>query len=219
MSQSEPTRRKRIHFTLLLLLTGGAALSAPLPPESSHASPATTPSLWRIQITRGQTGAVQSNSANVSLEILPGPTVEVGGKVSFGVTSRKKGYLILVDVDAEGRMSQIFPTPELVEQSDERDINLVKPGVQFVVPTSAARQRGFEYVVAPPTGSAIMVAILSERRVQLLDLPDLPRKLQSQADALSYLAAWTSELRVPDSGTGRLVSNNWSMDVKSYSIK
>ncbi|WP_456766580.1 DUF4384 domain-containing protein [Bradyrhizobium sp. USDA 3650] len=155
----------------------------------------------------------------MSLEILPGPTVEVGGKVSFGVTSRKKGYLILVDVDAEGRMSQIFPTPELVEQSDERDINLVKPGVQFIVPTPTARQRGFEYVVAPPTGAAIIVAILSERRVQLLDLPDLPRKLQSQADALSYLAAWTSELRVPDSANGRLLSNNWSLDVKSYSIK
>lgn len=62
-----------------------------------------------------------------------------------------------------------------------------------------------------------MVAILSERRVQLLDLPDLPRKLQGQAEALSYLSAWTSELRVPDSG--KLVTNNWSFDVKSYSIK
>jgi hypothetical protein len=219
MLRSEPIRRERIYLALLLLLTGGPAHSAPLPPESPHASPAIASSLWRIQVTRGQTSAVQSNSANVSLEILPGPTVEVGGKVSFGVTSRKKGYLILVDVDAEGRMSQIFPTPELVEQSDERDINLVKPGVQFIVPTPTARQRGFEYVVAPPTGAAIMVAILSERRVQLLDLPDLPRKLQSQADALSYLAAWTSELRLPDSANGRLLSNNWSLDVKSYSIK
>ena len=136
MSPSEPIRRGRIHLALLLLLTGGPAISAPLPPESPHASPAIASSLWRIQLTRGQTRAVQGNSASAYFEILPGPTVEVGGKVSFGVTSRKKGYLILVDVDAEGRMSQIFPTPELVEQSDERDINLVKPGVQFVVPTA-----------------------------------------------------------------------------------
>jgi len=219
MSPSEPIRRARIYLALLLLLTSAPAFSSPLRPEFPHAGPAIASSVWPIQVTRGQTGAMQSNSANMSLEILPAPTVEVGGKISFGVTSRKKGYLILVDVDAEGRMSQIFPTPELVEQLDERDINLVKPGVQFVVPTPAARQRGFEYVVAPPTGSAIMVAILSERRVQLLDLPDLPRKLQGQADALSYLAAWTSELRVPDSGNGKLMSNNWSLDVKSYSIK
>src|SRR5262249_30527317 len=112
-----------------------------------------------------------------------------------------------------------FPTPELLAQSDQRDINYVKPGVEFVVPTPAARQRGFEYVISPPTGSATVVAILSERRVQLLDLPDTPPKLQGQADALSFLSAWTSELRVPDTGSGKLLPNTWSFDIKPYSIK
>ncbi|QOZ09666.1 DUF4384 domain-containing protein [Bradyrhizobium sp. CCBAU 51765] len=220
MWRSELIRRKRVCFAFALLLAGsGAAPAAPLRPDSLHASLASAPWSWRIQATRGQSGAAQSNAASVSLEILPSLTVNVGGKVSFGVTAKKAGYLILVDVDADGRMSQIFPTPELLEQSDGRDINLVKPGVQFVVPTPAGRQRGFEYVVAPPTGSAVMVAILSERRVQLLDLPDLPRKLQDQADTLSYLSAWTRELRVPDGSNGKLVPNNWSFDVKTYSIK
>ena len=161
----------------------------------------------------------QAGTASVSLEILPGQTVSIGSKVSFGVTARKAGYLILVDVDPEGRMSQIFPTSELLAQSGERDINLVRPGVEFVVPTPSARQRGFEYVVSPPTGSAVIIAILSERSVQLIDLPGTPRKLQAGADALSYLAAWTSELRVPDSGSGKLVPNNWWFDIKAYSIK
>ncbi|MGY4487163.1 hypothetical protein ACVWWR_006354 [Bradyrhizobium sp. LM3.2] len=64
-----------------------------------------------------------------------------------------------------------------------------------------------------------MIAILSEQRVQLLDLPDMPRKLEGQADALSYLSAWTSELRVLDNASGKLLPNNWSFDVKSYSIR
>ncbi|WP_407183682.1 DUF4384 domain-containing protein [Bradyrhizobium centrosematis] len=198
---------------LPLLVGGGAACAAPLP---SPAPSARTHEwwLWPVQAVRSQ-----SNAAGVSLQIMPGQTVTVGSKVSFGVTARKPGYLILVDVDAEGRMSQIFPTPELLAQSDGRDINLVKPGVEFVVPSPAARQKGFEYVVAPPAGSAVMIAILSERRVQLVDLPDLPRKLQDQAAALSYLSAWTSELRVPDNASGRLLPNNWSFDAKSYSIK
>ncbi|WP_249163195.1 DUF4384 domain-containing protein [Bradyrhizobium diazoefficiens] len=185
-----------------------------MPSASLNVGTTYAPWLWPVQAARRQ-----ANTASVSLQILPGQTVNLGGKVTFGVTARKPGYLILVDVDAEGRMSQIFPTPELLAQSDGRDINLVKPGVEFVVPTPAARQRGFEYVVSPPTGSAVMIAILSERRLQLLDLPDLPRKLQDQAEALSYLTAWTSELRVPDNGSGKLVTNNWSFDVKSYSIK
>lgn len=215
MPSSQPIRRERPWLAFLLLLAGsGASSAAPLPSASLHVGTTYARWLWPVQAVRGQT-----NTASVSLQILPSQTVNLGGKVTFGVTARKPGYLILVDVDAEGRMSQIFPTPELLAQSDGRDINLVKPGVEFVVPTPAARQRGFEYVVSPPTGSAVMIAILSERRVQLLDLPDLPRKLQDQAEALSYLSAWTSELRVLDNGSGKLVTNNWSFDVKSYSIK
>lgn len=215
MPSSQPIQKERPWLAFLLLLAGsGAASAAPLPSASLHVGTTDAPRLWPVQVARGQT-----NAASVSLQILPSQTVNVGDKVSFGVTVRKPGYLVLVDVDAEGRMSQIFPTPELLAQSDGRDINLVKPGVEFVVPTTAARQRGFEYAVAPPTGSAVMIAILSERRVQLLDLPDLPRKLQGEAEALSYLSAWTSELRVPDSGSGKLVTNSWSFDVKPYSIK
>ncbi len=58
-----------------------------------------------------------------------------------------------------------------------------------------------------------MIAILSERRVQILDLPDLPRKLQTQADAVSYLTTWTNELRIPDYDSGKLLQNSWSFDV------
>lgn len=193
-------------FALLLLVANASA--APLPSALPQAG-----ALAPLQAAR------VANAANLSLEILPGDSVNVGGKVSFAVTARRTGYLILVDVDADGRMSQIFPTPELLAQSDGRDVNLLRPGIPFAVPTAAARQRGFEYIVSPPTGPALMVAILSERRVQLLDLPDLPRKLQGQTEALSYLSTWTSALRVPDSDSGRLMPNVWSFDVKAYSIR
>ena len=131
----EPIRQARPWLAFLLLLAGsGAAPAAPLPTASLHVGTTYARWLWPVQAVRGQT-----NTASVSLQILPSQTVNVGGKVSFGVTARKTGYLILVDVDAEGRMSQIFPTPELLAQSNERDINLVKPGVEFVVPP---RRRG-----------------------------------------------------------------------------
>lgn len=216
MPPSKPKRRGRSWLAVLLLTVtaAGAAGAAPL----QTASPAlgiTAPSwLWRVGATRGQ-----ANAAGVSLAIRPSETVAIGSKVSFGVTARKPGYLLLVDIDAEGRISQVFPTPELLAQSDTADINVVKPGVEFVVPTVAAQQRGFEYVISPPAGPAVLVAILSERRVQLLDLPDLPVKLKSPADALSYLSAWTDALRVPDGASGKLLSNNWSLDIKPYSIR
>nr|QIG99174.1 DUF4384 domain-containing protein [Bradyrhizobium sp. 6(2017)] len=215
MSPAELVCRKQSWLAIVLVLAGSeVACAAPLPSASPSAGATNAQSVRRVQAPRSP-----ANAASVSLEILPGPTVNIGSKVSFGVTARKPGYLMLVDVDAEGRMSQIFPTAELLAQSVGADMNLVKPGVQFIVPTPAAQQRGFEYVVAPPAGSAVIVAILSERRAQLLDLPDIQRKLQGPADTLSYLSDWTSQLRVPDSGSGKLVPNNWSFDIKSYSIK
>jgi len=64
-----------------------------------------------------------------------------------------------------------------------------------------------------------MVAILSDRRVQILDLPDNAQKQRTEAETISYLALWTSGLRVPDSNTGKLQPSNWSFAIKQYVIR
>jgi hypothetical protein len=158
------------------------------------------------------------NIAGVSLQMSPGQSVSVGTKISFRVTTKKPGYLLLIDIDANGNMSQIFPGPEMIVQSQDAASNFIKPGEELLVPNSEARKRGFEYVITPPTGEATVVAILSERRVQILDLPDT-QKPRTEAETISYLTEWTSGLRIPDSGTGKLQPSNWSFDIKPYSIK
>jgi hypothetical protein len=159
------------------------------------------------------------NTAGVSLRMSPGQSVSVGTKVSFRVTAKKSGYLLLVDIDANGNMSQIFPSPEILAQSQEAATNLIKPGEELLIPNSAAKQRGFEYVISPPTGEATIVAILSDRRIQIIDLPDKVQEPRSEAGTISSLTRWTSGLRVPDPGTGKLQPSNWSFDIKQYSIR
>jgi len=158
------------------------------------------------------------NIAGVSLQMSPGQSVSVGTKISFRVTTKKPGYLLLIDIDANGNMSQIFPSPEMIVQSQDAASNFIKPGEELLIPNSEARKRGFDYVITPPTGEAAVVAILSERRVQILDLPDT-QKPRTETETISYLTEWTSGLRVPDSGTGKLQPSNWSFDIKPYSIR
>jgi Domain of unknown function (DUF4384) len=162
---------------------------------------------------------VAPNTADVSLQMVPDQAVSVGEKISFRVTTRKPGYLLLVDIDPTGKMSQIFPSPEMVVQSREAATNFIRPGEALVIPNPAAQQRGFEYVITPPAGDAAVVAVLSDRRVQLLDLPDDAQKPRSGAETIDYLMAWTSALRVPDTDSGKLRLSNWSFDVRPYSIK
>jgi hypothetical protein len=159
------------------------------------------------------------NTANVSLQMSPDRSVSVSTKISFRVKTKKPGYLLLVDIDANGNMSQIFPSPEMIAQSQEAAMNLIKPGEELLIPNLAAKQRGFEYVITAPTGDATIVAILSDRRVQIIDLPDKVEKPQSASETISSLVRWTNELRVPDPGTGKLQPSNWSFDIRQYSIR
>lgn len=170
--------------------------------------------------TRGLTSQPKTeNSSNVSIEMTAGRNVDVGTEVLFRVSVGKPGYIMLVDIDAAGKMSQIYPRPELLSRFNGPDMNLVKPGNQFVIPSDEQKEQGFKYVVAPPMGSSAVIAILSERRVQLLDLPDLPQEVKNQADVISSLSKWMDELRIPDAKTGKLEQTNWSIAVKPYSIQ
>jgi Domain of unknown function (DUF4384) len=224
---------------VLVVSTAGAAVAKPSAIGPAEFLPAELPSLESFAVStsssiplappaarvaqnasdRNNAVANVPNTANVSLQMSPDQSIGVGTKISFRVTTRKPGYLLLVDIDANGKMSQIFPSPEMIVQSREAATNFIKPGEVLLIPNSAAKKRGFEYVITPPTGEAAVVAILSDRRVQILDLPDNTQKPRTEAETISYLTGWTSELRVPDPGSGKLQPSNWSFDIKQYSIR
>jgi len=169
--------------------------------------------------SRGLTSQPRTeNSPDVSIE-MTGRNVDVGTEVLFRVSVAKPGYIMLVDIDAAGKMSQIYPRPELLSRFNGPDMNLVKPGSQFAIPNDEQKAQGFKYVVTPPMGSSAVIAILSEKRVQLLDLPDLPQEVKTQADVITSLSKWMDELRIPDVKTGKLEQTNWSIAVKPYSIQ
>jgi hypothetical protein len=161
------------------------------------------------------------NSAGVTLDIHPGPEVQVGGKVTFRVAAKKPGYLILVDVDAAGRVTQIFPNrASLLKIGSRENLNLIKPGRAMTIPEAGNAYAGFEFVVAPPTGTAMVVAILSDRPVQMLDLPDVPAEVAGQPEALNYISDAARNLRIASAQESRgLLEARWSFDAKLYVVK
>lgn len=169
----------------------------------------------------GDLGAVKlANSAEVTIEMMPGQTVSVGSRVSFRIASKKAGYLVLIDVDATGHLTQIYPNTASLVRTSKPNGNFIKPGGKLTIPLATDPYGGgVEYVVLPPNGEAMIVAILSPQPVQILDLPDVPPEARSQSDALAFLAKWTSELRIPDDATRQLREVRWSFNAKPYSIR
>lgn len=165
---------------------------------------------------------VVANPAELTLEMLPETSIAVGSRVTFRISAKKPGYVILVDVDANGKLTQIYPSPSLLMSGRTKpNTNLVRPGKPIQIPSPVEPFMGFEFVAAPPLGTAMVVAILSDQPVQLVDLPDVPGSLVGQGAALAFLSKLADELMIPSErdNDNRLRRPNWSMNAKFYEIR
>ena len=160
------------------------------------------------------------NPAGVELAILPDVELSPGARVSLRIGTRQQGYLIVVDIDPTGKLTQIYPNRHSLQVRESREtLNLIKPGQPITIPNRDNPFAGFEFVVSPPSGVAMLVAILSDRPVHLVDLPDVAPPQSGQA-AFDQLMEVARQLRIArEDGAGGLAEAKWSFDAKLYLVK
>ncbi len=186
-------------------------------PETPAATRAPDISSARLELLNSTVKV--ENSAGVSVGLLPKLEVSAGSKIGFRISTKKTGYLILLDVDASGRLTQIFPNPTAATHGLRDATNLIKPGRPLTIPQLGTPYAGFDFVADLPAGIAMVVALLSDKPVQVVDLPDTPPPAFAPGDTLKYVRDQARTLKVPNSGGGRLEQPNWSIDGKFYLIK
>jgi hypothetical protein len=181
-------------------------------------SPASPPPMGNIDIR--QTAIRADNPAGLELAILPDLELAAGTKVTLRVATRKQGYLILVDVDPSGKLTQIYPNRHTLERRDNPEmLNLIKPGQPVTIPNQGNPYAGFEFVASPPVGVAMLVAILSDKPVHIMDLPDISPPQGGQA-AFNQLLEAARRLRIArEDGNAALEEPIWSFEAKLYLVK
>jgi hypothetical protein len=186
-------------------------------PEAPAATPAPDISMTRLAFLNSNIKV--ENPAGVSVDLISQLEVPAGSKLGFRIATKRPGYVILLDVDASGRLTQIFPDPTAATRGLPDAINLVKPGRPLTIPQRGSPYAGFEFVADPPAGVAMVVALLSDKPVQVVDLPDTPPPAFAPADALNFVRDQARTLRVANPDGGPLAQPNWSIDGKFYLIK
>jgi hypothetical protein len=178
----------------------------------------TAPPMGNIDIR--QVSIKCDNAAGLDLAILPDVELATGSQVTLRIATKKQGYLVLVDIDPAGKLTQIYPNRHSLQTQEAREaLNLIKPGQAVTIPNRDNPFAGFEFVAAPPTGVAMIVAILSDRPVHLIDLPDVAPPQTGQA-AFDQLADVARQLRIArEDGSGTLQEPKWSFDAKLYLLK
>lgn len=195
------------------------AHSVTILPDAPAAAPMTAvPTISPVRLELLNSTVKVENPAGVSLDLIPNLEVLAGSKVGFRIATKRLGYLILVNIDAAGKLTQIFPSAAAVTQASRDAFNLLKPGRPLTIPQLGTAYAGFEFIVEPPAGIAMVVALLSDRPVQVVDLPDAPPPGSAPGETLKYVREQIGTLKIP-AQNGKLEQPNWSFDGKFYAIK
>jgi len=215
----DSTRAVRIIEDAPLTSPTESANTPPAAVAPATVAPAPVPAAPTFEI--GKEPLKAENTAGLSVEILPGAEFEVGTRIAFRITTKRPGYLLLVDIDASGKLTQIYPNrSSLLALGGRESANLIKPGRTVTIPDRGNPLAGFEFVAAPPNGVAMVIAILSDRPVQMIDLPDVPQQFAGRAAALKYITELAQSLRIPRGDeSGALQEAKWSFDAKFYVIR
>ncbi|WP_395697042.1 DUF4384 domain-containing protein [Methylocella sp.] len=181
----------------LAALVAAALACAPQPPRAQEANPGATRAVT-ILAPREAPAPGADNPAGLNVEILPAERIPLGAKVTFRVGARKSGYLILLEVDASGKVTQRFPnlySMALPAGANDKS-NLITPARPTLIPNRLNPFAAFEYVAEPPAGAGFFAALLSPRPVQFVDLPDVPQQLLGTPQAEAFLIEEARRLRV-----------------------
>lgn len=134
---------------------------------------------------------------SVFLEILPHDRPRIGEFVRFRVTSPFDGHLLVLNIDPEGRLIQLFPNRFSERQGKAARIERSRP---ITIPDATY---GFEFSVTGPLGAGRVLALVTVDPVDFSDLADPVRALEvvpagTEVDHLLRIAerlraTWTTE--------------------------
>jgi hypothetical protein len=105
-----------------------------------------------------------SNDAGLTLNINSGNTLKVGDVVSFSVDADRDGTLVLLDVNPDGELAQIFPSPLSTE-----DATRMNAGETLTIPNTLSNSgQPLQIRVSEPAGKGFLLGLFIED-----DLPAL----------------------------------------------
>ena len=101
-----------------------------------------------------QVQALTAGARDITIAIKPAGTIKLGGTFNFEVRSKMAGRLLIIDVNAEGIATQIFPNEFVARE----DLSLVQAGGAVTVPGPGY---GFDYFrAAPPLGKGRLITVV-----------------------------------------------------------
>jgi secreted trypsin-like serine protease len=162
---------------------------------------------------------VHDNSAGVAVDFVQGSELRIGEAAQFRVRTQQAGYLVLLDVSPDGKVTQVFPNARSLSTPGgaRRSANLVTPDRPLLVPDPSNPYAGLEYRIDPPSGDGRLIAILSKEPIRAVAVPELPTTLDGDSGS-AFVAQIAEELLREPVIAGRVQKREWSVAQQPYRI-
>jgi secreted trypsin-like serine protease len=197
----------------------GLKLAGPGPEPSPKPSPSPTPE--PPQPSPRPPGPISDvrNPAGVVVTILQGDSLRIGQIAQFQVTTNKPGYLVLLDITPDRKITQVFPNERSLStpSGGQAKSNYVGASHPLVIPNPKNPYEGFEFRTEPPSGEGLLVAILSADPMKSISLPESPRTMEG-TEALEFVSGLTTELRQNLEVDGAARDRDWSFVIRKYQV-
>ena len=144
-------------------------------------------------------------AAGVRLRLKPSLRPRLGEAIEIVVESDRNGALVLLDIDAAGRLVQIFPNARSTAAGVPR---VVQAGTPQALPGPDA---GFRLVAQPPVGSGTVIAVVARDAAALATLTGRHKDLAVVERPDAYLVELAGYLR-------RWSGQGWSFGTLAYEI-
>lgn len=177
------------------------AETAPAKPETAVASAAATAEVL-----------VQSNDADVRIELEPGGVLRLGQEFRISVTAKKPGQLILLDINSKGDVTQLIPNEFMDRHGQSREL---KPGHKITIPDD---YYGFAFAAGDPVGKGQLLAIVTEDKVDVDQLLAANRAIAVVPNPDKFMTELASELLAIWQQDDKNRAVRWSLGALTYEI-
>ena len=159
-----------------------------------------------------------SAKGRVRIGVAAGNRVKLGGLFAFKVDSDVDGRLIVIDVNADGEVTQVFPNRYVTSI----EAKFVERGKALLIPDAANRAyrglKGFRAV--KPVGRGRLIAIVAPRDVPVTELVEAPERVSKGFVAEGAPASYVLNLfdQLIAAMSARATRDDWALDEASYEI-
>ena len=143
------------------------------------------------------------------LRLRPGTRIALDTKLEVVVQTNRAGQLVVLDVDAEGNLTQIFPNDFSERAGVASNLSV---GQTIQLPGVNA---GFEFRAVPPVGKGLLLAVVSDTNPRLTAVTARYKDLSAVPTPDAYVVEIERALRASVSATG---GGGWDLATLEYEI-